>query len=170
MAALLLGTGGARLMAQDTAATAADTAAPVADTVAPLADTAAPVLDTAGTATAAPGARQDSMRPAGAAPDTARTTARPAPPPAPVDSALAVACSASGGETPALLAVTFGPTVSEAERRDAAREAGVTLVGPAQHQAPGAWYVQVSAGTERETADRLIVLPPVVSVEALRCP
>jgi hypothetical protein len=88
-----------------------------------------------------------------------------------VDSALAVACLASGGGPPNLLAVTFQGSATDEERQAAARAVGGKLVGPTQHQVPGAWYVSAPRGTtDPGVADRLIRLPPVVAVEAIRCP
>jgi hypothetical protein len=55
-----------------------------------------------------------------------------------VDSVLAVACRESGGEPPDLLTVVFRPTATAAERQQAARDVGGTLLEPSQHQAPGA--------------------------------
>jgi hypothetical protein len=88
-----------------------------------------------------------------------------------VDSILAAACLASGGEPPDLLTVVFRPTATEAERQQAARDVGGVLVGQSQHQLPGAWYVQApGSGINPLVADRLIRLPPVLEVGATRCP
>jgi hypothetical protein len=89
----------------------------------------------------------------------------------PVDSVLAAACQASGGEPPDLLTVVFRPAATEAERQQAARDVRGTLLGQSQHQAPGAWYVQApGSGINPLIADRLIRLPAVLEVGATRCP
>ena len=130
------------------------------------------------------GARSDSLAPDSLRPDTSTTgsassgTPAPAPdsapappPPAPVDSVLAVACRESGGEPPDLLTVVFRPTATAAERQQAARDVGGTLLEPSQHQAPGAWYIQVpGSGINPLVADRLILSAPVLEVGATRCP
>ncbi len=96
---------------------------------------------------------------------------RPAPPPPPVDSALARACRTRGGAPPDLLAVVFRPTATAAEREAVAREVGGTLLEPSEHQAPGAWYIRVpGSDLDRSLADRLIMLQPVLEVGATRCP
>jgi hypothetical protein len=118
------------------------------------------------------GLRPDSLRPDSLRRDTsAGSAATPPAPPAPVDSILAAACLASGGEPPDLLTVVFRPTATEAERQQAARDVGGVLVGQSQHQLPGAWYVQApGSGINPLVADRLIRLPPVLEVGATRCP
>jgi hypothetical protein len=88
-----------------------------------------------------------------------------------VDSVLAAACLASGGEPPDLLTVVFRPTATEAERQQTARDVGGILLGQSRHQAPGAWYVQApGSGINPLIADRLIRLPTVLEVGATRCP
>jgi hypothetical protein len=88
-----------------------------------------------------------------------------------VDSVLAAACLASGGEPPDLLTVVFRPTATAAEREAAARDVGGTLLVQSQYQAPGAWYIQVpGSGINPLIADRLILQPPVAEVGATRCP
>jgi len=88
-----------------------------------------------------------------------------------VDSVLAAACRASGGEDPDLLTVVFRPTATPEERQQVARDVGGTLLEPSQHQAPGAWYVGVpGSGRNPHVADRLILMPPVLEVGATRCP
>ena len=182
----LSGSAGTLLHAQDTTTSAGA----AADTTRRSPDT-----------TAAPGApaqrpdsavRQNGMRPDSLAPDSARpdTTARrdtngvrdtagardttasaPAAPPPRVDSVLAAACLASGGEPPDLLTVVFRPTATAAEREAAARDVGGTLLVQSQYQAPGAWYIQVpGSGINPLIADRLILQPPVAEVGATRCP
>jgi hypothetical protein len=131
------------------------------------------------------GARSDSLAPDTLRPDTSTTGSAssgtpapapdsapaPPPPPAPVDSVLAVACRESGGEPPDLLTVVFRPTATAAERQQAARDVGGTLLEPSRHQAPGAWYIQVpGSGINPLVADRLILSPPVLEVGATRCP
>jgi hypothetical protein len=142
----------------DTAQRPPDTTAARPDTLSP--DSLAPDSlrrDTSATGTAAPGA------PAPAA--------APPPPPAPVDSVLAAACRESGGEPPDLLTVVFRPTATAEERRNAARDVGGIVLEQSQHQAPGAWYVQVpGSGRNPLVAERLILLPPVLEVGATRCP
>ena len=96
---------------------------------------------------------------------------RPAPPPPPIDSALGAACTASGGDAPDLLVVTFVPAATAADRRAAAKAIGGRLVGPSEHLAPGSWFIEVpDAGYDPAVADRLIVLPTVKEVSATRCP
>jgi hypothetical protein len=182
----LSGSAGTFLHAQDTTTTAGA----AADTTRRPPDTTA--------ATGAPAQRPDTtvrqsgMRPDSLAPDSARqdttarrdttggrdtaaardTTASASPAPAaPVDSVLAAACQASGGEAPDLLTVIFRPTATAAEREAAAREVGGTLLVESRYQAPGAWYVQIpGSGINPLIADRLILQPPVAEVGATRCP
>ena len=163
-AALLAGGAGAPAFAQDTAAAAV---------TAPPADTARPPTDSA----AAPGApstgqngvRRDSVRPDTVRVDTA--AARAAPPPTPVDSALAHACRSAAGGPPDLLTVKFRPTATAAEREAAARQVGGTLLEQSEHQAPGAWYLRLPPeAVDRSVADQLIMLQPVLEVGATRCP
>jgi hypothetical protein len=104
--------------------------------------------------------------------DSAAPRTRPAPPPpAPVDSALGVACEGTAGDRPDLLLVTFRPSATASERSAVAREIGGTLIGMSQHAAPGSWYLLVpgSAG-DPTVADRLILMSPVLEVGATRCP
>jgi hypothetical protein len=184
----LSGSAGTFLHAQDTTTTAgaaADTTRRSQDTTA-AAGAPAQRPDTA--------VRQSGMRPDSLAPDSARqdTTTRPdttggrdtaaaqdttasaspAPAPAaPVDSVLAAACQASGGEAPDLLTVIFRPTATAAEREAAARNVGGTLLMESRYQAPGAWYVQVpGSGINPLIADRLILQPTVAEVGATWCP
>jgi hypothetical protein len=178
---------GTVLHAQDTTTTAG---AAIADTTRRSPDTTA----AAGAPAQRPdtGVRQPGMRPDSLAPDSLRrdttaardttagrdTTARgdtvasaPAAPPARVDSVLAAACRASGGDPPDLLAVIFRPTATAAEREAAAKDVGGTLLMQSQYQAPGAWYIQVpGSGINPLIADRLILQPPVAEVAATRCP
>jgi len=182
----LSGSAGTFLHAQVTTTTAGG----AADTTRRSPDTTA--------ATGAPAQRPDTaagqsgMRPDSLAPDSARqdTTARPdttggadtaaardttastsPAPAAPVDSVLAAACQASGGEPPDLLTVIFRPTATAAEREAAARGVGGTLLVESRYQAPGAWYVQVpNSGINPLIADRLILQPSVAEVGATRCP
>jgi hypothetical protein len=125
--------------------------------------------------------RPDSLRPDSVLRDTSAAgssssgapapATAPPPPPAPVDSVLAAACRESGGDPPDLLTVVFRPTATEAERRQAARDVGGTLLEQSRHQAPGAWYIQApGSGINPLIADRLIRLPPVLEVGATRCP
>jgi hypothetical protein len=175
-AALLAGRAGSPLHAQDTTApnnppsgnpsssTNVDSAGRPPDTTAARPDTLRP-----------DSLRADSLRrdtSTGSATSGAPTQApAPPPPPAPVDSVLAAACLASGGEPPDLLTVVFRPTATEAERRQVARDVGGILLGQSRHQAPGAWYVQApGSGINPLIADRLIRLPPVLEVAATRCP
>jgi hypothetical protein len=181
---LLAGLPGTPLEAQDTTATAAgDTAtrAPVRqdtqppgqpgmrpDSLAPDSlrrDTSALRRDTSALRRDTSAAR---VPPPGApAPDTAARAA----PPAPVDSALAVACRESGGEPPDLLTVVFRASATAEEREAVAREVGGTLLEQSEHQAPGAWYLRApGSGINPLVADRLILLPPVLEVGATRCP
>jgi hypothetical protein len=172
---------GTVLHAQDTTTTAG---AAIADTTRRSPDTTA----AAGAPAQRPdtGVRQPGMRPDSVAPDSLRrgttggpdTTAgrdtvasAPAAPPTPVDSVLAAACQASGGEAPDLLTVIFRPSATAAEREAAARDVGGTLLVQSQYQSPGAWYVQVpGSGINPLIADRLILQPPVAEVGATRCP
>jgi hypothetical protein len=200
LAALLPGRAGTHLHAQTvtnppptdtTARPATDTTARAAtDTTRAATDTTTRPRDTTSVPAtpAAPGERPDTtagqngMRPDTLAADTLRrdTTAggsRPAgaeappPDPAPVDSALAVACRESGGEPPDLLTVVFRASATAAEREAAARQVGGTLVEQSRHQAPGAWYLHVpGSGMNPLVAERVILLPPVVEVGATRCP
>ncbi len=106
---------------------------------------------------------------------SARAAASPvapvAAPPAPVDSVLAVACEATSGEPPDLLTVTFRATATERERAQVAREIGGTLLAVSEHAAPGAWYLRVpGSGVDPAIADRLILMPHVLTVGATRCP
>ena len=101
--------------------------------------------------------------------DTAAAGA--APPPQPVDSALAHACRSAAGGPPDLLTVKFRPTATAAEREAVAREVGGTLLEQSDHQAPGAWYLRLPAGAvDHSVADRLIMFQPVLEVGATRCP
>jgi hypothetical protein len=136
-------------------------------------------VDTAGRRPDTTAARPDTLAPDSLRRDTSATgsassgTPAPpaAPPPAPVDSLLAAACRESGGEPPDLLTVVFRPTATTEERQKAARDVGGILLGQSQHQAPGAWYLQVpGSGINPLVADRLILLPPVLEVGATRCP
>ena len=103
-----------------------------------------------------------------------RGAASPVPPaaaPAPVDSALAVACEATSGEPPDLLTVTFSASATEGERAAVAREIGGTLLEVSEHAAPGAWYLRVpGSAVDPSIADRLILMPHVLAVGATRCP
>lgn len=103
---------------------------------------------------------------------TAAPPARPAPaPPAPVDSALGAACEGNAGGLPDVLLVKFRPTSTESERSAVATEVGGTVLGMSELTAPGSWYLKVpGSGTDPSVADRLILLPPVLEVEATRCP
>jgi hypothetical protein len=193
---LLAGAADTPLQAQDTTAAAPlDTAAPPGD-AAPAdsvpadsvpADSAPALGPPAGTVQDTPRTGQDGMRPDTLAPDTLRPdttaassrppgaaapdTASPAVPPAPVDSALAIACRESGGDPPDLLMVKFRATATAAEREKVARDVGGTLVEQSQHQAPGAWYLHVpGSGMNPLVADRLILMPDVLEVGATRCP
>ncbi len=180
-AALLAGGAGSPLYGQDTTApnnspsgnpassTNVDSAGRPPDTTAARPDSLRP-----------DSLRADSLRPDSLRRDTSAGSAAsgapapaatPPPPPAPVDSVLAAACRESGGEPPDLLTVVFRPTATQAERQQAARDVGGTLLGQSQHQAPGAWYVQApGSGINPLIADRLIRLPPVLEVGATRCP
>ena len=163
---------GTVLHAQDTTTTAG---AAVADTTRRSQDTTAAAGAPAqrpDTGVGQPGMRPDSLAPdslrrdttAGRDTTTRRDTVASAPPapPAPVDSVLAAACRASGGEPPDLLAVIFRATATAAEREAAAKHVGGTLLMESQFQAPGAWYVQVpGSGINPLIADRLILQPPV---------
>ncbi|MBA3317572.1 MAG: hypothetical protein H0T50_05710 [Gemmatimonadales bacterium] len=52
-----------------------------------------------------------------------------------------------------------------------AREVGGTLLGISEHTAPGAWYLRLPDGaSDRVSADRLILLSPVLEVGATQCP
>jgi hypothetical protein len=177
LAALLAGRAASLLHAQDTTAPINPPPNPASST---NVDTASRPPDT----TAAPGqsgARPDSLLPDSLRRDTSATgsppsgapepAAAPPAPPAPVDSVLAAACRASGGEPPDLLTVVFRPTATAAERERVARDVGGTLLVPSQHQAPGAWYLQVpGSGRNPLVADRVILQPPVLEVGATRCP
>jgi len=175
-AALLAGGAGSTLHAQDTTAPGnfpsgnPPTSTNVDSAGRPPDSTAVPPGQT--------GARPDSLVPDSLRRDTSAAGSTPAgasapaaaPPPA-VDSVLAAACRTSGGEAPDLLTVVFRPTATPEERRQAVREVGGTLLEPSQHQAPGAWYVQVpGSGRNPLVADRLILMPPVLEVGATRCP
>jgi hypothetical protein len=109
----------------------------------------------------------DSLPVRGAASPVAPSAA----PPAPVDSALAVACEATSGEPPDLLTVAFSPSATERERAAVAREIGGTLLEVSEHAAPGAWYLRVpGSAVDPSIADRLILMPHVLAVGATRCP
>jgi hypothetical protein len=113
--------------------------------------------------------RPDSVRPDSAS--VAADDTVPAPRRLPVDSAMGVACQASGGASPDLWIVTFRPAATAEERAAVAQEVGGTLVGPSEHTAPGSWYLQVpGSADDRSVADRLIVLSPVLEVGVTRCP
>jgi hypothetical protein len=115
--------------------------------------------------------RDTTVRDPSAAGDTTNLPARPAPPPAPADSALTAACKESAGDPPDLLIVTFRSSATADARAAVAREVGGTLVGTSEHAAPGAWYLRVpgSAG-DPTVADRLILFAPVLEVGTTRCP
>jgi hypothetical protein len=178
-AALLTGGAGPALHAQDTTAPSNPSSGnpPTSTNV----DSAGRPPDSTAVPPGQTGARPDSLVPdslrrdtsaAGSTPSGASppAAAPPAPPP-PVDSVLAAACRASGGEAPDLLTVVFRPTATAEERQQAVRDVGGTLLVPSQHQAPGAWYVRVpGSGRNPHVADRLILMPPVLEVGATRCP
>jgi hypothetical protein len=189
IAALLAGRAGSVLHAQEiippnnsrpgnpAPSTNVDSAARRADTAAaPGSATASPEQGATRPDSLAPDTlRPDTLRPDATAPGSASGAAAPdtTPPraPEPVDSVLAAACRASGGEPPDLLTVMFRPTATEAERQQAARDVGGVLLEQSRHQAPGAWYVQApGSGINPLVADRLIRLPPVLEVGSTRCP
>jgi hypothetical protein len=177
--ALLIGGAGSALHAQDT--TAPSNPPPGNPPTSTNVDSAGRPPDSTAVPPGQAGARPDSLVPdslrrdtsaAGSTPSgTSPPTATPPEPPPAVDSVLAAACRASGGEAPDLLTVVFQPTSTPEERQQAARGVGGTLLEPSQHQAPGAWYVQVpGSGRNPHVADRLILMPPVLEVGATRCP
>lgn len=178
--AVLFATGaGTALAAQDTAtARPADSTNARTDTTLARPDTAAGQNGMRPDSVRADSLRRDTAAARTAAPDTAAQAggaaapaAAPAAPPAPVDSALAVACRATGGDPPDLLTVVFRATATAAEREGVARQVGGTLLEPSRHQAPGAWYLQVpNSAIDPTVAERVIVLPPVLEVSATRCP
>jgi hypothetical protein len=84
---------------------------------------------------------------------------------APVDSALARACTQSGG----VLVVIFRANATPAERTAAVKAAGATIAGAAGG-ADGAYYVQVPGGGANAAADRLIRMEPVRGVSGAPCP
>jgi hypothetical protein len=136
-------------------------------------------IDTAGRAPGDTLARADTLAPGAPGDTTSRprsdtapgaTPAPPPPPPEPVDSVLGAACAESGGGLPDLLTVKFHPATTASEREAVAREIGGTLAGPSEHGAPGAWYIQAPGAAAPSTADRLIVLAPVLEVGNTRCP
>jgi hypothetical protein len=166
---------GTVLHAQDTTTSAgastADTTRRAPDTTA-AAGAPAQSPDTGGAQT---GMRGDSLAPDSLRRDTTAgrdtTATAPPAPPTPVDSVLAAACRASGGEPPDLLTVIFRPTATAAEREAAAKNVGGTLLEQSRYQLPGAWYVQVpGSGINPVIADRLILQPRVTEVGATRCP
>ncbi|HVK00837.1 MAG TPA: hypothetical protein VM365_08215 [Gemmatimonadales bacterium] len=179
VAALLTGRAGSALHAQDTTAPSNPPSGnpPTSTNV----DSAGRPPDSTAVPSGQTGAPPDSLVPDSLRRDTsaARSTPSgasapaadpPAPPPA-VDSVLAAACRASGGEVPDLLTVVFRPTATPGERQQTVRDVGGTLLEPSQHQAPGAWYVRVpGSGRNPHVADRLILMPPVLEVGATRCP
>jgi hypothetical protein len=127
------------------------------------------------------GMRRDSLAPDSLRRDTTAgrdtagqrdtTASAPSAPPAAVDSVLAAACQASGGDNPDLLTVIFRPTATAAEREAAAKNVGGTLLVQSQYQTPGAWYVRVpNSGINPLIADSLIIQPTVAEVGATRCP
>jgi hypothetical protein len=70
-----------------------------------------------------------------------------------------------------VLLVKFRPTSTESERSAVATEVGGTVLGMSELTAPGSWYLKVpGSGNDPSVADRLILLPPVLEVEATRCP
>jgi hypothetical protein len=150
---------GERCLAQSTAVAPAPAAA--ADS--------APAVPSDSAPNPAAGASGDTTRTT--AGDTAASPARPAPAPAPVDSALGAACAESSGGPPDLLVVRFRAGTTEAERAAVAQELGGTVVGPSEHTAPGSWFLSVpGSGGVGSVADRLIMLPPVLEVGTTRCP
>lgn len=130
--------------------------------------------DTVPGATADTGGLPDTLRTDTLPPDNAAVPAAraaPAAPPAPVDSVLAAACKATGGDPPDLLTVRFRTTATGGERAEAAKAVGGTLLGRSEHLEPGAWFLQVpNSAIDPTIADRVIRLPPVLQVGATRCP